>query len=157
VILVDALSYAFLGAGTLLLLAAAAGVLRFPDFYTRLHAAGKGDTLGQLLVILGLILASGLTFVSLKLALITFFIFILNPTATHALARGAWVAGVRPWMGEKERPFVQREGQLGDAERAALFTPIHAWTPKDAGAAGEPAGPPGPPAPPERGEAPWTT
>lgn len=108
-------------AGTVFLLAAAFGVLRFPDFYSRLHAAGKGDTLGQALVLLGLVVTAGATFVSVKLAFIILFVFVFNPTATHALARGAWVSGIRPWTGQKERPFVQREGQLTQAERDALY------------------------------------
>ena len=108
--------------GTVFLLASALGVLRFPDFYSRLHAAGKGDTLGQALVLVGLMILAGFTMVSLKLALIIVFIFVLNPTATHALARGAWLVGVRPWTGQPERPFAQREGQLDAAEREALLS-----------------------------------
>jgi len=108
--------------GTVFLLASALGVLRFPDFYSRLHAAGKGDTLGQALVLVGLMILAGFTMVSLKLALIIVFIFVLNPTATHALARGAWLVGVRPWTGQRERPFPQREGQLDAAEREALLS-----------------------------------
>ncbi len=107
--------------GTVFLLASALGVVRFPDFYSRLHAAGKGDTLGQALVLAGLMVLSGWTMVSLKLALIVLFIFILNPTATHALARGAWLAGVRPWTGQRQRPFRQREGQVDAAERERLL------------------------------------
>lgn len=86
--------------GAITMLAGAAGVLRFPDFYTRLHAAGKGDTLGQGLILLGLCLTAGFGLVSLKLALILFFVFVFNPTATHALARSAWIAGVKPWTGD---------------------------------------------------------
>ena len=84
-------------AGSLIMLAAAIGVLRFPDFFARLHAAGKGDTLGQGLILLGLMLPAGLSLISFKLALIILFIFIFNPTATHALARGGWVLGMKPW------------------------------------------------------------
>ena len=83
--------------GAIVLVTGAAGVLRFPDFYTRLHAAGKGDTLGQTLILVGLGLPVGVGIISLKLALIILFIFVLNPTATHALARGAWIVGLAPW------------------------------------------------------------
>jgi multicomponent Na+:H+ antiporter subunit G len=83
--------------GGVFMLATAIGVVNFPDFYTRLHAAGKGDTLGQGLVLLGLLLVAGDWGVALKLALIVFFLFIFNPTATHALARAAWVSGLKPW------------------------------------------------------------
>jgi len=119
VILLDVLSVVFLIVGTVLLLASAVGIVRFPDFYARLHAAGKGDTLGHGLVLVGLMLTAGLSLVSAKLAFILFFIFLLNPTATHALARGAWVCGVRPWRGG-DVPFRQREGQMADADRAEV-------------------------------------
>lgn len=115
-IVLEILAAICLVAGTVFLLAAAVGVARFPDFYSRLHAAGKGDTLGQALVLLGLIFTAGLTLVSLKLAFIIFFVFIFNPTATHALARGAWVCGVRPWR-SADPPFLQREGQMSDEDR----------------------------------------
>ncbi len=118
---IQVLSALLIVAGTVFLLASALGVLRLPDFYSRLHAAGKGDTLGQALVLLGLILMAGATLVSVKLAFIVAFIFVFNPTATHALARGAWLSGLRPWTGQKERPFEQREGQLTAAEKDALF------------------------------------
>ena len=119
--MIDVLSGVLIVAGTVFLLSGVLGVLRFPDFYSRLHAAGKGDTLGQALVLVGLMLVAGLTLVSVKLAFVIIFVFIFNPTATHALARGAWIAGLRPWTGQKERPFPQREGQLTDAERERLF------------------------------------
>ena len=115
-ILLDILTVVGLSLGTLILIFAALGVARFPDFYSRLHAAGKGDTLGLALVLLGLMATAGLSLVSLKLAFIVFFVFILNPTATHALARGAWVCGMRPWRASDE-PFLQREGQMSDQDR----------------------------------------
>ena len=125
----DVLSAVLLCVGTLLLLAAAVGVVRFPDFYARLHAAGKGDTMGQALVLLGLMLVAGASLVSVKLGLIVFFIFILNPTATHALARGAWVCGVRPLIGDEKDAPRQREGQVTDEERDALVEPLERRTP----------------------------
>lgn len=100
---VEIASTVLLGLGGLVMLAGAVGVLRFPDFYTRLHAAGKADTLGQGLILLGLAIPAGLGIVSFKLALIILFIFVLNPTATHALARGAWIIGLEPW-GRKPAP-----------------------------------------------------
>ena len=118
-ILLDILSVVALLLGTLILIIAALGVARFPDFYSRLHAAGKGDTLGLALVLLGLMLAAGLSLVSLKLAFIVFFVFLINPTATHALARGAWVCGVRPWR-TCDEPFIQREGQMSAEDRAEV-------------------------------------
>jgi multicomponent Na+:H+ antiporter subunit G len=102
-------STVFLVLGAFVMLTGAAGVLRFPDFYTRLHAAGKGDTLGQGLVLVGLALQVGLDLVSLKLALIILFIMVFNPTATHAMARGAWVLGLKPWEKHHGEPRTDDE------------------------------------------------
>lgn len=87
-----------IAAGCFIILVAAIGVVRFPDFYSRMHPAGKADTLGQGLVLIGMILYEGFTFVGLKLFLIIIFIFIANPTATHAIAKAAYIAGVKPWQ-----------------------------------------------------------
>jgi len=84
--------------GCFLIVIAAIGVVRFPDFYTRMHPAGKGDTLGQGLVLTGLMVYEGFDLISVKLLIIIIFIFIANPTATHALAKAAYVAGVKPWV-----------------------------------------------------------
>jgi multicomponent Na+:H+ antiporter subunit G len=86
------------------------GVLRFPDFYTRLHAAGKCDTLGSILLLLGLALFNlqDFTFanvlVSLKILSILAFVFVASPTATHALTETALVVGVEPWTKGGKRP-----------------------------------------------------
>lgn len=87
----------FLGLGCFIILVAAIGVIRFPDFYTRLHPAGKGDTLGQSLVLLGLMIYEGFTMNSVKLLIIILFIYIVNPTATHFITRAAYLAGIKPW------------------------------------------------------------
>ncbi|MCA1779940.1 MAG: monovalent cation/H(+) antiporter subunit G [Xanthomonadaceae bacterium] len=72
------------------------GLLRFPDFYSRLHAAGVTDTLCALLIITGLIIQAGLALVSIKLALILLFMLFTAPTASHALARAALADGIEP-------------------------------------------------------------
>lgn len=119
----EILGTGFLGLGVLTMLVGAFGVVRFPDFYTRLHAAGKGDTLGQGLVLFGLLLIAGFGFDAFKLAVIIFFVMILNATATHGLARAGWLAGMRPWLGGEE-PAPQREGQMTLADRAAVIAPV---------------------------------
>jgi multicomponent Na+:H+ antiporter subunit G len=88
----------FLVIGCLLFLVASIGVIRFPDFFTRMHAAGKADSLGQACIIIGLMIYSGFTQVSLKLFLIMIMIFIINTTATHFLAKAAYMKGVKPWV-----------------------------------------------------------
>jgi multicomponent Na+:H+ antiporter subunit G len=67
------------GVGLLFFLGAAVGLYRFPDFYTRMHAAGKGDTLSSLLILAGFAL-----------------IMLTSPTSTHALMRAGFEDGVEP-------------------------------------------------------------
>lgn len=89
-----------LALGCFFIVVASIGIVRFPDFYSRMHPAGKSDTLGQFLILLGLIVYEGFSLVSVKLLMIIILIFIVNPTATHALAKAAYLSGVKPW--EKE-------------------------------------------------------
>ena len=90
-------------AGVFFLFMGAVGLIRFPDFYTRMHAAGKCDTLGSLLVLTGLACHEGLALSSVKLLIIAVFIFFTSPTATHAIARAAHKNQVPYWtMGERE-------------------------------------------------------
>ena len=78
-----------LSLGVLFLLLGAIGILRFPDCYTRMHAAGKCDTLGSLLIISGLAVYHGVSLESAKILFIAVFIFLTSPTSTHAIARAA--------------------------------------------------------------------
>ncbi|MDG4582816.1 MAG: monovalent cation/H(+) antiporter subunit G [Candidatus Competibacter sp.] len=87
--LIDGLSWLALLGGVLFVIVGGAGMLRMPDFYTRLHAASITDTLGAGLILLGLMLQGGWTLVSAKLLLILLFLWLTSPTATHALVRAA--------------------------------------------------------------------
>ena len=84
--------------GIFFLLVGSIGLIRLPDFYSRAHAVGKSDTLGIILVVLGLIVHEGLTLNSVKLALILVFVGLTNPTATHALVKAAYRFGLRAWI-----------------------------------------------------------
>lgn len=84
--------------GTFFLTAGTIGYLRLPDFFTRMHAISKSDTLGALLSVLGLACLAGDLIVALKLCLIAVFVFLTNPVATHALSRAALLIGVQPWV-----------------------------------------------------------
>ena len=94
-------------AGLFLFLATTVGILRFPDFYSRMHAAGKGDTLSSLLMLGGLVLYDLHEFnlatilVGAKIMLIAVFIFMASPTATHAIADAGFESRVKPWQKEK--------------------------------------------------------
>lgn len=99
----DLLSWACLAAGGVFCIIGAVGLLRMPDFYTRMHAASVVDTLGAGLILLGLLLQAGLTLVSAKLAMIGLLLLFASPTATHALARAAMVRGVQPLLADEEQ------------------------------------------------------
>ena len=81
----------------------AIGILRFPDFYSRLHPAGKLDTAGQLLVLsaVALYVAKDLslshTLTAVKILLIVVFVYITSPTATHAIVDAGVRAGLKPF------------------------------------------------------------
>jgi len=65
------LSCLLIGAGVFFVLAGSIGVIRLPDFYSRMHAAGMTDTLGAELVIFGLMVQAGFSQTSLKLLLVS--------------------------------------------------------------------------------------
>jgi multicomponent Na+:H+ antiporter subunit G len=102
--LVDMLSWACLVGGGSFLIVGAVGILRFPDFFTRLHALGVCDTMGAGLTLLGLMLQGGLTLATVKLMLIFYFVIFTGPTAIHALAAAARTAGLEPISDVSEEP-----------------------------------------------------
>ena len=95
------ISIIFIISGTFFFLIGAIGLIRFPDFYTRMHAAGKCDTLGILLVIIGLVCYNGFNIGSIKILFIAIFIFLTGPTATHSIARAAKKNKISHWTKEK--------------------------------------------------------
>ncbi len=100
-LLVDIVSWFMLLTGGLVGILGGLGLLRFPDVYTRLHAAGMTDTLCTLMIIGGLILQAGLSILAVKLIVILLFMLFTAPTAGHALARAAHVHGIAPVVGSR--------------------------------------------------------
>lgn len=86
-------------AGSVLIISGGVGLLRFPDFFTRMHAAGVTETLAGVLILLGLMLIAGWGIVLFKLLLILLFILITSPTASHALAKSALHGHLTPVLG----------------------------------------------------------
>ncbi|MDZ7806476.1 MAG: monovalent cation/H(+) antiporter subunit G [Gracilimonas sp.] len=86
----------FVVAGIFFLLIGSIGIVRLPDFYSRTHATSKSDTLGMMLIIIGLIIFEGFNINSGKLFLILLFILLANPVGAHALARAALNSGLKP-------------------------------------------------------------
>jgi len=101
-LVVDVLSWICLLGGGVFLLIGALGVLRLPDFYTRLHAVSICDTLGAGLVLAGLMLQGGLSLVTVKLLLMFYFMIFTGPTAVHALAEAALQGKLKPVVDERE-------------------------------------------------------
>lgn len=94
--IIDILSWVLLLAGGALGLVGGVGLYWFPDFYSRLHAAGITDTLCAMLILLGLGLQAGWSLAAFKLILIFVFLFFTSPTASHALANAALHSGLKP-------------------------------------------------------------
>ena len=94
--LVLALSGLSIVIGVIALLIGSLGLIKLPDVYCRIHAAGMIDTAGASFIILGMIIHQGFSLVSFKLALIGVFLFFTSPIATHAVAQVAHKTGVKP-------------------------------------------------------------
>ncbi len=92
----DILSWFCLATGAIFGVIAGIGLIRLPDLFTRMHAAGIADTLAAGLILAGLMLQSGWSLNLAKLALILVFIFFTGPTATHAVAKAALHGGLHP-------------------------------------------------------------
>jgi multicomponent Na+:H+ antiporter subunit G len=95
--LLDAASGLLLAAGGLACVVGALGLLRMPDFYTRIHAASVSDAVGAGLILAGLLLQAGSWLVAAKLVAVGLLLFLTSPAATHALARAALERGLQPW------------------------------------------------------------
>ena len=92
----DLVSAVFVLAGGFFLVVGGIGLVRLPDLFTRLHAAGVGDTLGVGLFVLGFVFLVDLGIVTVKLGLVVLFLLLTGPVATHALAKAALHGGLRP-------------------------------------------------------------
>jgi multicomponent Na+:H+ antiporter subunit G len=102
------LAMVFMCAGFFFFFATAVGIIRFPDFYNRMHAAGKGDTLSTMLMLAGLMLhilghENGGVLTAAKVLLIAVFIFLASPTATHAIIDAGYESGLKPWTRDAEK------------------------------------------------------
>jgi multicomponent Na+:H+ antiporter subunit G len=95
---IEVISGVLLAAGALAVLSGGVGLLRFPDFYTRIHAAGLTDSAGAGLILLGLLLRVDAWSTAVRLLIILLFLALTGPTATHVLAHAARRDGVPMWQ-----------------------------------------------------------
>jgi multicomponent Na+:H+ antiporter subunit G len=107
--------------GLVFFLGTAVGMVRFPDFYTRMHAAGKGDTLSTMLMLtgFGLVIMEDFSITSwlllVKILGIVLFIFLTTPTSSHALMRAAFEDDEMP-LGEKDLKKLRRDSNKSSAK-----------------------------------------
>ncbi len=104
----EIISILFILGGLFFFFTATIGLIRMPDYYCRMQTTGKGDTLGAILMLMGLSiynLDNGFTFsnilISIKILFIGIFIFVANPTATHAITKAGFECSIDPWVKKK--------------------------------------------------------
>ena len=100
--LMDISSAVFLLIGSFLCVSGGVGILRFPDFYTRMHAVGVTETLATAMILIGLMLQNPDGLVVLKLLIILLMTLFISPTASHALASAAVHNNLKPELEKKE-------------------------------------------------------
>lgn len=101
-LVLTALSWILIGAGSFFYVVGAIGVVRMPDVFARMHAAGISDTVGAGLLTGGMMIEAGLTLVAVKLLIILMIILFTSPVATHALAQAALQSGCVPVLANKK-------------------------------------------------------
>ena len=104
------LSWELIVTVSIFLLIGSIGLIRLPDVFSRMHAAGIVDTLSIGLLVSGMAFQAGLSLVTVKLGFILLFMFFASPTSTHALAKAALDGGVKPNIGEDQCPYKRRLG-----------------------------------------------
>ena len=95
-LLINILSWVAIISGSIFIIIGAYGAYKAPGFWSRLQSVSLIESLGAFLVLIGLGLQSGFTFITIKIVIIGIFLFITGPTSTHALANAAFSSGVRP-------------------------------------------------------------
>ncbi|MEO0619495.1 MAG: monovalent cation/H(+) antiporter subunit G [Pseudomonadota bacterium] len=101
--MVSWISALLVGAGSVIVVIGALGLVRMPDVFTRMHASGMIETMGATLMLSGMALTAGWSLVTLKLLVLWALFIFTGPVAGHALARAALYAGVRPYLRDKEQ------------------------------------------------------
>jgi multicomponent Na+:H+ antiporter subunit G len=93
----DVLSWVLILGGLFFVVVGTIGLIRMPDVYTRLHAAGMTDSIGAGAILMGLAVQAGLSLISVRLLLISAFLLLTSPIGTHALARAARAGRIKPY------------------------------------------------------------
>jgi multicomponent Na+:H+ antiporter subunit G len=109
----NALGGLVIAVGLAFIVGGAIGLLRFPDFYTRLHAARVSDAVGATILLIGLAILAPDGALALRVLLLAALTAALGPTLSHLAANAAHAAGLAPLSGKytAPRPGAQRETQ----------------------------------------------
>lgn len=99
--IIDAISWVLIVIGSLFSIIGGIGIVRMPEFFSRLHGGGITDTLGAISILTGLMLQSDGVLVAVKLMMILFFLVVTSPSSCHALAKSAIRTGVVPTIDVK--------------------------------------------------------
>jgi len=100
--------------GSISMLLAAIGLLRFPDFFTRAHAGTKAASLGAGLILLAAVLPLSGQDIAVRVWLTIFFVFLTVPVAGHLLGRAAYLKGLPQWPGKNHdewNPPAEKENE----------------------------------------------
>jgi len=89
-------------AGSFLCITGGVGLLRMPDFFSRVHAAGVTETLAAPLLLCGLMLQMEWSLDLVKVLMILLFVLATNPTATQAMAKATLTGGQKPLVADPE-------------------------------------------------------
>lgn len=87
----------FMLGGLVFFIGSAIGMLRLPDFYSRIHASGNSETMGCMLSFIGLMIYEGLTLTTVKMAFAFLLVFLANPIGSHILSKSAYKSGHPVW------------------------------------------------------------
>lgn len=99
--MLDSIATLLIALGCFLGLIGGLGVIRLPDFYSRLHAVGITDTMCSFFILSGLVIHSGYSLATVKLLFVFLFLLFTSPASSFALANSAWKWGLKPRKDEQ--------------------------------------------------------
>lgn len=109
---VNVIALVFVALGFIFLAISALGVMIFPDFFTRLHSSGIGETLGAMLVIIGMIMIIGFKLLALKLVIVLALLMLTNPLGTNLIMMEGIHA--KDYQGYNEKKHVKSRKKKGE-------------------------------------------
>jgi len=98
--LIQIFAYILIVIGLFFVVSSIVGLFRFPDFYTKMHAAGVADSFGLQLCLLGFAMMQTSLISAIKIIAIMALFFVLSPTANHLLAKAAYLSKLKPYKKE---------------------------------------------------------